>query len=73
MAESNETDHVDVSKKDDRQSKGSYVSDQILSVLFPFLALWYGPKYLLKGDYPKGIVILAIFAIELYFILSLSS
>jgi len=72
MTESNETDQVN-NKSVTEEAKDSYVSDQIFSILFPFLAIWYGPKYLIKGQYIKGITILVIFAIELYFIISINS
>ena len=72
MAESNEIDQAAVSPDVSKKSSGSYISDQIISVLFPIAALWYGPKYLIKGDYLKGVIILVIFAIELYFIFSLT-
>lgn len=62
-----------VKTTDTEKSTGSYIQDQIMSILFPILALWYGPKYLVKGEYPKGVVILIIFAIELYFIISYNS
>jgi hypothetical protein len=39
-------------------------------MLFPFVALWYGPKYLLKGEYVKGIVLILIVAVELAIVLS---
>jgi len=63
------TPEQEVTKKE----KGSYISDQIFSILFPIVALWYGPKYLIKGEYIKGIIILVIFAIELYIIFSINS
>lgn len=69
MNEPNETDQVN-DKSVTEEAKGSYISDQIISILFPFLAIWYGPKYLIKGEYLKGIIILVIFAIELYLIFS---
>ena len=31
-----------------KENKDSYISDQIISILFPIVALWYGPKYLMK-------------------------
>ncbi len=67
MTESNKLDQN--VPDEDKESKGSYVSDQVFSIIFPILALWYGPKYLIKGEYLKGAVILIIFAIELYYIL----
>ena len=73
MTESSEKEQSVVNKDDTKESKGSYVSDQIISILFPIVALWHGPKYLIKGEYLKGIIILAIFAIELYFIFSINS
>ena len=69
MTEPNETDQVN-DKSVTEEAKGSYVSDQIFSILFPFLAIWYGPKYLIKGEYLKGIAILVIFAIEVYLIIA---
>ena len=57
---------------DSKETKGSYLSDQFISIVFPIAALWYGPKYLINREYIKGIIILAIFAIELYIIFSVT-
>lgn len=56
-----------------KNSKGSYLSDQIISILFPIAAVWYGPKYLINKEYLKGAIILGIFAIELYIIYTVMS
>ena len=58
---------------DPGKPKGTYIQDQIMSILFPIVALWYGPKYLRKGEYVKGTVILVSFAITVYYIVSLNS
>ena len=68
MTESKDIDQDIVDNGAAKESKGSYISDQIISILFPIVALWYGPKYLIKGEYLKGTAILAIFSIELYII-----
>ena len=52
-------------KEEKKESIGGYIGNLILSMLFPFMALWYGPKYLFKGEYVKGIVLILIVAVEL--------
>ena len=54
-----------VNEAEEKESIGGYIGNLILSMLFPFMALWYGPKYLLKGEYVKGIVLILIVAVEL--------
>jgi len=44
-----------------------------MSFIFPFLAIYYGPKYLLAGKTVKGLIIVVVFAIEVYFIIQLNS
>ncbi len=70
MSESDGIKKDAVNNAKSKETKGSYLSDQFISIIFPFAALWYGPKYLIKREYLKGVIILAIFAIELYIIFS---
>ena len=60
----------EVEEEVEKESIGSYIGNVILAMLFPFVALWYGPKYLLKGEYVKGIVLILIVAVELAIVLS---
>lgn len=55
----------EVKVEKETESIGSYIGNVILAMLFPFVVLWYGPKYLLKGEYIKGIMIILIVVIEL--------
>ena len=59
-------------KKEKKESIGSYIGNLILCMLFPFVALWFGPKYLIKGEVVKGVVIIAVVAVELYFVFTLT-
>lgn len=43
---------------------GQYIFNIVLSMIFPFMVLWYGPKYLFNGKYLKGILIILIVATE---------
>lgn len=52
---------------------GSYIQDQFIAILFPIFALWYGPKYLMKGEWLKGAAIIVIFAVEMWFAFWLQS
>jgi len=54
-----------------QESKGSYSQDQFISILFPIFALWYGPKYLMRGEVAKGVAILVIFVVEILVVFSL--
>jgi hypothetical protein len=54
-----------------KETVGAYITNVLLSMLFPFMALWYGPKYLLKGELIKGIVIILIVAAELTVVYSM--
>jgi len=60
----------EVEKEEEKEGIGSYIGNVVLSMLFPFVTLWYGPKYLLKGEYVKGIVLILIVAVELTIVLS---
>lgn len=55
----------EINHENGKETIGAYIGNVILSMLFPFMALWYGPKYLFKGEYIKGIVIILIVAVEL--------
>lgn len=55
----------DVSSEPEKESIGSFIGNIILCLLFPFVVLWYGPKYLFKGEYIKGIVIIVLVVAEL--------
>ena len=70
MSESDGINKDTTNSADSKETIGSYLSDQFISIIFPIAALWYGPKYLIKKEYVKGVIILAIFAIELYIIFS---
>ncbi len=56
-----------------KEGIGAYVGNVILAMLFPIVALWYGPKYLFKGEYVKGIVLILIVGVELFVVLSLQN
>jgi len=44
---------------------GAYLSDVVVSMLFPVWVLWLGPRYLLRGELLKGIVLILIVAVEM--------
>ena len=44
---------------------GAYLNDVVLSMLFPVWVLWLGPRYLLRGELLKGIVLILIVAVEM--------
>ena len=48
-----------------KDTVGAYLSDVVVSMLFPVFALWFGPRYLLDGKFLKGIVLILIVAVEL--------
>ena len=60
-----------ISNEKKKETVGAYIANVLLSMLFPFMALWYGPKYLLKGELMKGIVIMLIVAAELIVVYSI--
>jgi len=59
--------------KEEKEGIGSYIFNLVLSMMFPVVALWYGPKYLIKGEYVKGVLLLGIVAVELAIAFSLQS
>ena len=50
-----------------------YVFNVVFSMLFPIVALWYGPKYLLTGAYVKGVLLIVIVAVEVIVVWSMIS
>jgi hypothetical protein len=54
-----------------KETIGGFIGNLVLSMLFPIWALWYGPKYLIKGEYIKGLVLIAIVAAELIAVFSI--
>jgi hypothetical protein len=54
-----------------KDTVGAYLSDVVVSMLFPVFALWFGPRYLLDGKFLKGIVLILIVAVELIVVWSL--
>jgi uncharacterized membrane protein len=64
-------DESSVESKSKKKSRrvAEFVGDLIVSMIFPFMALWFGPRYILRGEYIKGIAILVIVSVE--FILAL--
>jgi ankyrin repeat protein len=57
--------------KEDGDSWGDYAFNVFLCMLFPFVLLWYGPKYLITGQTFKGIFLIVLVVIEVYVVLSL--
>jgi len=55
----------DTAKEKKKEPVSAYIVNVITSMLFPFMVIWFGPKYLLKKEYVKGIVIIIIVVIEL--------
>lgn len=55
----------DTAKEKKKEPVSAYIINVITSMLFPFMVIWFGPKYLLKKEYVKGIVIILIVVIEL--------
>ncbi len=55
----------DTAKEKKKEPVSAYIVNVITSMLFPFMVIWFGPKYLLKKEYVKGIVIILIVVIEL--------
>ena len=49
-----------VEKEEEKEGVGSYIGNVVVSMLCPIVALWYGPKYLLKGEFVKGLVLILI-------------
>lgn len=60
-----------IKPEEDKETLGSYIGNVILCMLFPFVVLWYGPKYLLNQEYVKGIVIILIVVVELMLVNSI--
>ena len=54
----------DTAKEKKKETIGAYIVNIITAMLFPFVVIWFGPKYLLKGEYVKGIVIILIVVVE---------
>ena len=51
-------------KKSKDDSIGEFIGNLVISMLFPVAMLWFGPRYLIKGKYVKGIIIIVIVATE---------
>ena len=60
----------EVEKEEEKEGIGSYIGNVVLSMLCPIVALWYGPRYLLKGEFVKGIVLILVVAGGLAIVLS---
>jgi hypothetical protein len=58
-------------KKTEDESIGGYLFNIFLCMVFPFMMLWYGPKYLFDGNYVKGLVLIAIVVTEFILVLKL--
>lgn len=54
----------DTEKEKKKEPIGTYIINVITSMLFPFIVIWFGPKYLLKKEYLKGILIILIVVAE---------
>lgn len=39
-------------------------------MMFPIVTLWYGPKYLTKDEYLKGILLILIVVVEMGLVFS---
>lgn len=50
--------------KKSNESVGKYIGNVVISMIFPFMVLWYGPKYLIKKMYIKGIIIIFLVVTE---------
>jgi len=59
----------DKEDKEEKKASGSYISDLIISILIPIAGLWYGPKYLIKGEYVKGGVIILWLIFVLFYLI----
>jgi len=51
-------------KKHKEDSIGEFIGNLVISMIFPFMMLWFGPRYLIKGKYLKGIIIIVIVVTE---------
>jgi hypothetical protein len=60
MSEATNERVEEVAKEEEKESIGAYIGNVVLSMLCPIVALWYGPKYLLKGELVKGLVLILI-------------
>jgi hypothetical protein len=60
-----------MASEEKKETIGGFIGNLLLSMLFPILALWYGPKYLIKGEYIKGLVLIAIVVTEVLVVLSI--
>ncbi|MCK4830524.1 hypothetical protein KA005_83170 [bacterium] len=61
----------DTAKEKKKEPVSAYIVNVITSMLFPFMVIWFGPKYLLKKEYVKGIVIILIVVVELVILSSI--
>jgi len=60
----------EAAKAGEKEGIGAYIGNVVVSMLCPIVALWYGPKYLLKGEFVKGIVLILVVAGGLAIVLS---
>lgn len=51
-------------KEEMKESIGEFIGNIFISMLFPFMVLWFGPKYLVKKMYIKGIIIICLVVTE---------
>jgi hypothetical protein len=61
----------ETASQENKEGIGGFIGNLVLSMLFPIWALWYGPKYLIKGEYVKGILLIVIVAVEFIVVLSI--
>ncbi len=61
----------DKEKEKKKETLGGYIGNVILCMFFPFMVLWYGLKYPIKGEYLKGILIILIVIAELIIVNSI--
>jgi presenilin-like A22 family membrane protease len=54
-----------------KESIGAYIVNIITCMLFPIMVIWLGPKYLLKREYIKGIMIIIITVVWFLIVLSI--
>jgi len=52
-----------------KEGLGEFIPNLIICVLFPFMVLYHGPKYLLNRQYVQGVAIIVIVVTAFIFVL----
>jgi hypothetical protein len=70
MSQTIESQSTDKQQAIQQEGLWSYIGTVLISMMFPITVLFQGPRYLIRREYWKGILLFAIVAIELIIVFS---